>query len=305
LRISPALPEEGERIFAIGNPLGLEWTVGDGIVSALRSIPKLGVAIQHAVPVSPGSSGCPLMNMRGEVVGLQSGIITTEKQVVQAGQNLNFAVPCDRIAALKPGALRTLAECAKQVPVAWKPAVLSGVDQAGLRFLVRNDFRAAIAFFEEAVKRSPREADAWFRLGLCNDRCGNTDKAIEAYKKAIFLDLQYAMAFNNLGVAYVRQGKNAEAVQVLQAAIRLKPDFALGFANLADALNNLKQHREAAEAARQAIRCNANLAPAHYHLGVACLRLGNRDGAKAEYEALLKLNDKALADKLKALLDRP
>lgn len=76
----------GQVIVTLGNPLGLEQSVSTGIVSAVRSSPKLTL-IQMTAPVSPGSSGGPVFNEYGEVVG-----ITTIASFFIA-QNLNFAVP--------------------------------------------------------------------------------------------------------------------------------------------------------------------------------------------------------------------
>jgi S1-C subfamily serine protease len=77
----------GEEVVAIGSPLSLESTVSNGIVSGVRTDEKEGGKfVQITVPISPGSSGGPLFNMAGKVVGITtSGLI--------GGENLNFAVP--------------------------------------------------------------------------------------------------------------------------------------------------------------------------------------------------------------------
>jgi len=63
----------GEEVVAIGSPLSLESTVSNGIVSAIRTIEKEGGKfLQVTTPISPGSSGGPLFNMAGEVVGITS-----------------------------------------------------------------------------------------------------------------------------------------------------------------------------------------------------------------------------------------
>ncbi len=75
----------GEEVVAIGNPLGLELTVSNGIVSGLRT-GESGKFLQTTAPISPGSSGGPLFNMRGEVVGINT-------LYLEGGENLNFAIP--------------------------------------------------------------------------------------------------------------------------------------------------------------------------------------------------------------------
>lgn len=77
----------GEEIVAIGNPLGLELTVSNGILSGIRGDEKDdGKLLQITAPISHGSSGGPLFNMFGEVVGINALIL-------EGGESLNFAIP--------------------------------------------------------------------------------------------------------------------------------------------------------------------------------------------------------------------
>jgi len=93
LLVSSVLPEVGERILVIGSPFGLEQTVSDGIVSAVREVKVFGHVIQITAPISQGSSGSPVVNMSGEVIGVATF------QFVE-GQNLNFAIPGNRVKLL-------------------------------------------------------------------------------------------------------------------------------------------------------------------------------------------------------------
>jgi len=77
----------GEEVVTIGNPLGLEMTTSTGIISALRE-ERGSKYIQITAPVSPGSSGGPLLNKKGSVIG----IVTSQVPPI-FGQNLNFAIP--------------------------------------------------------------------------------------------------------------------------------------------------------------------------------------------------------------------
>jgi hypothetical protein len=86
------LPDVGERVFATGNPQGLERTFSEGVISGLRSLPKIGVVVQHTAPISPGSSGGALFDARGELIGLTVAYL-------EGGQNLNFAIPAAGVAA--------------------------------------------------------------------------------------------------------------------------------------------------------------------------------------------------------------
>lgn len=79
-QLSKRQPSIGEKVYALGNPLGLSKTFSDGIVSGLR-----GDFIQVTTAISPGSSGGALIDSAGNVIG-----ITTFK--VENGENLNFAI---------------------------------------------------------------------------------------------------------------------------------------------------------------------------------------------------------------------
>jgi serine protease Do len=76
----------GDSVVAIGNPLGLEDTVSNGLVSARRTIDAGTEVLQISAPIAPGSSGGPIFNDRGEVVGVATAVL-------QQGQNLNFGMP--------------------------------------------------------------------------------------------------------------------------------------------------------------------------------------------------------------------
>jgi S1-C subfamily serine protease len=85
-------PKVGDRVVAIGAPLGLESTVSEGIVSALRNIGTMRI-IQTTASISPGSSGGPLLNEYGKVIGLTT---STERN----GQSLNFVVSAKHVSEL-------------------------------------------------------------------------------------------------------------------------------------------------------------------------------------------------------------
>lgn len=83
----------GQRVYAIGAPQGLELTISEGIVSALRKVDD-GTVVQTTAPISPGSSGGGLFDLSGRLVG----IMTFQHRY---GQNLNFALPADWIAQMR------------------------------------------------------------------------------------------------------------------------------------------------------------------------------------------------------------
>lgn len=81
LPLAPQEAEIGEKVFAIGTPEGLEQTLSEGIISGYRDSRTI---IQTTADIEPGSSGGPLLNMRGEVIGITTATL--------GEANLNFAV---------------------------------------------------------------------------------------------------------------------------------------------------------------------------------------------------------------------
>ena len=102
----------GERIYALGNPLGLEGSISEGIISNIRQY-RGSRLIQITTPISPGSSGGPVINSRGQVVGVVTGTLSQ-------GQNLNFAVASEHIRKLVPRSMLEEYRFASSAPGAWK-----------------------------------------------------------------------------------------------------------------------------------------------------------------------------------------
>ena len=82
----------GQTVYAAGNPQGLEGTFSQGIVSGIRAVGD-DELLQITAPISHGSSGGPVLNGKGEVIGVSVAAFA-------GGQNLNFAIPSDYLKAL-------------------------------------------------------------------------------------------------------------------------------------------------------------------------------------------------------------
>src|SRR5688500_6152313 len=103
LPLDKTSPQEGESVVVIGNPLGLEGNVTNGIVYAVRDIPTFGRIIQITAAISSGSSGSTVVNMTGQVIGIATLQVT-------GGQSLNFAIPSERISQLQATTIISLPE---------------------------------------------------------------------------------------------------------------------------------------------------------------------------------------------------
>jgi len=282
LSVSISIPEVGERVAVIGNPLGLERTVSDGIVSAVRKIPAFGNIYQITAPISPGSSGSPVVNMKGEVIG-----IATFQSI--EGQNLNFAIPGERIARLKTEKGKTFNQWKMGQTDEWL-ASAEWLYHAGVNFLGAEDYEKALPYFEKAAEKDPGYANAYFQIGYCNGNLGRHTEAIEAFKQAIRIKPDYAEAHYNLGVAYSELGRHTEAIEAYKQAIRIKPDNAEAHCNLGVAYGNLGRHTEAIEAFKQAIRIKPDIKPEAYcNMGVYYSELGRHTEAIEAFKQAIRI----------------
>src|SRR6266480_2370812 len=194
-------PQEGESVVVIGNPFGLEGSVTNGIVSAVRDIPTFGRIIQITAPISPGSSGSPVVNMKGQVIGVATLQIT-------GGQSINFAIPSERIAQLD----RTAQTENSQQFSLGELVVATGRNKRakaveyfrdGLTFLSKDDCEKALPYFQKAT-----ESDgAYYALGLTYRESGQYDDEIQAYKHALKLKPDYSAAYDRLGQRYIQLKK--------------------------------------------------------------------------------------------------
>ncbi len=117
--------EIGEEAVAVGNPKGMEHTVSSGLISAMRQDEGYKL-IQISVPISPGSSGGPLFDRQGRVIG-----ITTAQLRGEGVQNLNFAVPINYAKPLIDPKAPTMTLAQLNEKVGPKPGAASGASSGG------------------------------------------------------------------------------------------------------------------------------------------------------------------------------
>ncbi len=248
LSVSKSVPQEGESILVVGNPFGLEGSVSNGIVSAVREISGYGKIIQITAAISAGSSGSPVVNMYGQVIGVAT---------LQAaeGQNLNFAVPAERIFQLKVSELQTVSSLSAQTQKN-KRAAAEGLYSQGVALLSRDDFARALPFFEKAAETDAAYAEAWYQAGFC------------------------------LGML----GRHTEALKASKQAAKLRPEWAETYVNIGASNYALQQYKEAADAYRQAIRIDDSKADTQYALGLTLEKLGRTDEETLAYKRSLALN---------------
>ena len=237
--LATELPDEGEPIFVIGNPLKLEGSVSDGIVSAVREVPNAYRIIQITAPISHGNSGSPVFNLRGQVLGVVTVKVTN-------GQNINLAIAAARVGQLTAGKLQPLSE----LNIKNKGDVAESLYRTGLESLWLGNYDNAVGYFENAVNKNPKRAEAWVQVGYCKVKQGKNQEAIRAYLQALQLKPNDAEIYNKLGDAYYYAARLREAIESYTEAARLRPDCAETFYNLAIAYSESGNPSMAATEAR-------------------------------------------------------
>ena len=246
--LASEIPDEGEPIFVIGNPLKLEGSVSNGIVSAVREVPNSYRIVQITAPISHGNSGSPVFNMKGQVVGVVTVKVTN-------GQNINLALAAARVAELKAGKLQPLSELSAKN----KGDVAESLYRSGLDSLWLGNYDNAVGYFENAANKNPKRAEAWVQVGFCKVKQGKNQEAIRAYLQALQLKPTDAEIHNKLGDAYYYLGRLREAIESYTEAARLQPDRAETFYNLAIAYSESGNPGMAATHARILQRLDSKL----------------------------------------------
>ncbi len=207
LPVSAKTPQAGERVILIGTPCGMAWTVSDGMVTGLRSIKGRPPALQHSAASYPGSSGGPLLNTKGEVVGVMTF-------AMKEAQTLNFAIPANRVHHL----------------LLSRPVRLADAHKA---FKAEN-YTESLQIAQRVLRREPNNHKALALSGRCHLQVSDPERAVEVLTRAVRLNPSSAN-WNNLGVALARGGEQQLAAICYASAMRIDPANTVAAGNLAEA----------------------------------------------------------------------
>jgi len=300
----------GQHVFSIGAPKGLELTIGEGIISALRQDSDRTV-LQTTAPISPGSSGGGLFDEHGELLG-----ITAFRYV--EGENLNFALPVSWIADLPDRSkkyratqaslgLQYLESCltakgrqdyeqARQIGEQWTkvdPFSASAWQCLGEAATGQADFVTAFDSLDKAVELGP-DPSALVALGtahICRDfrsrvepsagseRTRNEDEeaAETELKRAIMIDPQYGEAWERQAQLYNLTSRSKDALASSERATEINPNSAFAWEELANACLDLKKLNCSISAAKRATTLGPSDLNAWGSLRLAAQAVGDRD----------------------------
>ncbi len=283
LKLSDEVPPVAQRVVVVGSPMGLEQTVSDGIISSVREIPGLGTFFQMSAPISPGSSGSPVVNMQGKVVGVASF------QFLR-GQNLNFAVSSRSIKDLK---IKTTAQSLSE----WtfgrskqKPRLAAELCRKGYSLSINGQEQQALQYFKLAAENDPGSTAAWYGLGYCYAGKNSYTEAIAAYKQAIQTNPANEVSHYHLGNYYSKIGRYNEAIESLQQVVTLNPKFEAAYFNLGIIYNKMGRYNEGREAFERVVIINPQAQNAYYNIGVTYTKQGQYALAVLAYQKAIEIH---------------
>lgn len=235
----------GENVFAIGNPQGLEQTLSQGIVSALRrdgnenSLPY----IQTTAPISQGSSGGGLFDSQGRLIGIPSFMS-------KDGQNLNFAAPIDWALDVQARRTRNYQSRNPQSATVQPASPMTDEDVTaptsgaaeyharGLELIGDGQARSALPYLSRAVAMEPRNASFVTDLGFAYMRAGDLQSALNALSHSLTLDDAQPRAWILMAEALTYAGKQDLAIESVERAVENSPNPEAAVQGLGEVANN-------------------------------------------------------------------
>jgi serine protease Do len=202
---------QGQRVYAIGHPEGLEYTMSEGIVSAFRELPG-GRLIQTTAPISPGSSGGPLVDSNGVVVGMTTLFLSQ-------GQNLNFAVTTEGIREAITKAKRQVA--AGAVTPAMSPKTAARVARALRK---KKQYASASSLLDAALAENGADLDVLLEKAELAWDQRQLDDAERFTRKMLDIDPSFAPAHQCLGTILYARGDREGGCREERRALELNPD---------------------------------------------------------------------------------
>lgn len=259
----------GARLIAIATPENLDFSVTVGIVANIDRTYRGHPVIQAEIAAAPGSSGAPVFNSRGEVVGLIMGALE-EQEWATVIIPVNNAYPLlRRHGVLEPDPV-TFEEKGE---LELLPA--PNISDTELRALnaynegVRaRDLHEKVGKYRLAAALLPGFYEAWFNFAVAASAERDYTAAIEAYRKALALRPERIETYRNLGRLYLSLDAYESAVEVFEKAAIIAPGMPQTHNDLGEAYRKAGMYEDAVDAFSQAVVLDSAYANAYYNLAI-------------------------------------
>jgi tetratricopeptide (TPR) repeat protein len=277
-----------------------EYYFTSGEIAANGSRPnKDGYALAYSNPTLPGMSGGPVLNEKGELIGihgraeraekLQNSQLSDDTYVLKT--EFNYAIPINTFLTLAPQVNKTLALRTPSPPVSSAPKADDFFLQADEKHK-EGDLKGAISDYDQAIKLNPKSALAYVGRGAVRYVLGDKQGANTDYNQAISLDPKMAVAYGLRGGYRNSSGDKQGAIEDFDQAIRLDPKYAFPYFNRGAARYTLGDKQGAIADLNQAISLDPKYVFAYVIRGRIRHSLGDKQRAIKDFDQAIRLKPK-------------
>ena len=277
----------GEPVIAVGNPGGEEGQISHGKIYNRRDSDEW---LRLKLRLSPGNSGGPVLNNKGEAIGVAVQIIS------EISGDQSYAIPSNTLKALfnKSEHVESLTQWQKQEPIRAYTyySQATSLSEHGQSKPNQDFHKQAIELLDKAIELYPDFASAHYDRGGAKYRLGYYKAAIEDFDKVIELYPNHVGAYFSRGGAKYRWGDYEAAIENFDKVIELYPNLASAYNSRGGAKYRWGDYEAAIEDFDKVIELYPNHVEAYYNRGVAKEARGQQDAAIADYNKAIELNPK-------------
>lgn len=315
LKLAADSPSAGDRVHSLGNPgaSGALWVYSAGTVRAVYRT-KIRYEegqevdariIETTAPVNAGDSGGPVLDDRGELVGVTTGhsnqgqllswcidvsevkpFLTETRALLRASGLADYKKRASYYAA-KGRYAQAVADFSAALRLDGKDGALYRARAAA--YTEQSEADRAVSDYVQALRLNSRDAAAFRGRGIAFAVKREYDQALADYSEAIRLDPKDASAYNYRGVIHFRTNDLDRAVADYSAAVRLNPRFVLAIRNRAEACEKMGNYEQALADLDELIRLNPAGAAASWNArGDVSVKKGDPEQALADYSEAIR-----------------
>lgn len=268
----------GQKIYAIGSPMGLENSLTDGLISGFRKLGKdekdgnKEEFIQISASISPGSSGGAVLNSRGELVGISS-------MTYEGGQNLNFAIPVENVLSVLSGNFMDQ-----------KKLESLNYFYKGYKAVEDGNYEEAVKFYTKYIESSAGEAKAYNYRGLAYVKMKDFKKAINDFSKAVVIDPKFVYAYNNRGEAYFKLEDYDKAIKDFSKTVQIEPDNSTAYYARGLSYSKNDDHEKAIKDFTKVIELDPDYVYSYINRGFSHYALGDYSFAITDWEKAIRID---------------